>query len=69
MFNIQKGWIASGLLLIAIIFNGYFLANANPWILASISSITHTIWSMILFWVILASISQNRGNFKIYVNR
>lgn len=62
MVGLLLGWIASALLLIAILFNGHFLSNANPWIVASVSSIKHTLWAMVLCWIILASISQNRGN-------
>lgn len=30
----------------------------NQWIRATILTLSHTIWSMILFWIILASISR-----------
>lgn len=55
------GWIASVLLVCGISFRNIFLVKSNLWIEASLSSATHTIWPMILFWIILSSISQYQG--------
>lgn len=53
------GWIACILMGAGFIF-GYdiILFEKNQWIRATILTLSHTIWSMILFWIILASISR-----------
>lgn len=62
-----KGWIACILMGSGFIF-GYeiIIFEKNQWIRATILTLSHTIWSMILFWIILASISRyNLGLRKI----
>ncbi len=58
------GWIATILLLCGISFRNLFLMKSNLWMEASLSSISHTVWPMILFWIILSSVSQHQGNKK-----
>lgn len=57
------GWIACLFLLAAILLRKTVVEFSNHWINATLSVANHTIWSMILFWIILASITQYRGNF------
>lgn len=55
------GWIACLFLFTAILFSKTVIKFSNQWVEATLSVATHTIWSMILFWIILASISLHRG--------
>lgn len=58
------GWIASFLIIFGFIFGfQMILRQVNPILKATIVTITHTIWSMILFWIILTSISQYGGKY------
>lgn len=65
-----KGWIASILLLIGYIFSeNYYITEQeinNSWFIAIVSTMSHTIWSMILIWIILASVSNHKGNFILF---
>ncbi|XP_037028727.1 nose resistant to fluoxetine protein 6-like [Bradysia coprophila] len=61
IFVIISGWIASVLLVCGISFRNIFLVKSNLWIEAALSSSTHTVGPMILFWIILSSISQYQG--------
>lgn len=56
------GWIACLFLFAAILFSKTVIEFSNRWMNATMSVAHHTIWSMILFWIILASITQYRGD-------
>lgn len=65
----STGWIATVLLMCGITFRSLFLLKSNLWIESSLSSITHTVWPMILFWIILTSISQHQGKWSWSMRR
>lgn len=66
-FQNFAGWIACLSLLAGIILKEFFIGKINEWFRAGISSITHAVWSIILFWIVLASISQHRGILEIFI--
>lgn len=49
------------ILFAGLVFRQFVVADTSRWIHAGLSSLGHTIWSVVLFWVILAFISQHRG--------
>lgn len=38
-----------------------FVAGLSEWMRAAIAATTHTVWSTMLFWLVLASVSQHGG--------
>lgn len=60
-FKTTTGWIACSFLLVALVFSKAFVPLSSHWMEALLSTINHTIWSMILVWIIVASLSKHRG--------
>lgn len=59
-----SGWIACVLILAGFGYGFHTVEfRVNPWVRAIISTLGHTIWSMVLFWIVLASISQYGGKY------
>ncbi|XP_037917555.1 uncharacterized protein LOC119655646 [Hermetia illucens] len=64
IFVIVFGWIACVLILAGFGYGFHTVEfRVNPWVRAIISTLGHTIWSMVLFWIVLASISQYGGKY------
>lgn len=62
------GWIACSFLLVALTFSKAFVPLSSHWMEAILSTINHTIWSIILVWIIVASLSKHRGRYYLYVH-
>lgn len=59
------GWIACAFLIAAVGFSKVFIRFSNNWTQPILSTINHSVWSMILVWMILASVSEHRGKSNI----
>lgn len=55
------GWLACVCLLVGFALKQLFVGKLSQWLRAGLAATTHTVWSMILFWVVLASVSQHGG--------
>lgn len=62
------GWMACSFLLVALIFSKAFVPLSSHWMDAILGTINHTIWSMILVWILVASQSKHRGKFTIVLS-
>lgn len=58
---LNLGWLASAFLITGLIFTKFHADKLEPFVLSSFSTITHSIWSMILFWIVIASLSNHSG--------
>lgn len=59
-FNLAlAGWIACGFLIIALILSK--LSGTSSSSSATFSTMTYAMWSLIVLWLIIASISKHRG--------
>lgn len=58
-FSLASGWISCLLLVVALIFSKSLISLTTN---AIFSSIIHMTWSIIILWIIIASISKHRGN-------
>lgn len=59
IFFLASGWISCLLLVVALIFSKSFISLTTN---AIFSTIIHMTWSIIILWIIIASISKHRGN-------
>lgn len=57
--NFILGWISCFLLVMALIFSKSLITLATN---AIYTTIIHMTWSIIILWIIIASISKHRGN-------
>lgn len=57
------GWIACLFLVIALIFSKTFIQLPSTSTNALFSMLMHIIWSAIVLWIIIASISKHRGKY------
>lgn len=55
------GWLACVSLIVGFALKQLFVLKLSAWIRAGLASTTHIVWSTILFWIVLASVSQHGG--------